>query len=94
MKTTKAKKVWKQRYESARSVMTVFKAIEAANLLLQEETGITLRYEESGSHAAAIATLPSGETRRNEEVGYLTLTVMLRLTEDLLGNIKVKDLER
>jgi hypothetical protein len=91
---TKVQKVWRERYESARHVMTGFNALAAANKKLEEEYGVFLSYEDVAGEALVIAKLPNGSTRSLSEVGYLTLTVQVRLTEQVLAEVKVADLEK
>jgi hypothetical protein len=69
-------------------------AINAANRTLEEELGITVSYFELPNEAVVEARLPNGQTRREVETGYLTATVCLRMTENLLSTLKVRDLER
>jgi hypothetical protein len=91
---TKVQKLWKDRYDSARPVMASAKALVVANQKLEEEYGITFYYEDVAGEALVIVKLPNGTTKSLSEVGYLTLTVQLRLTEQVLGEVKVADLER
>lgn len=94
VRLTKVQKVWKDRYDSARQVMSGFKALEAANRKLEEEFGILLSYEDVAGEALVLVKLPNGSTKSLSQVGYLTLTVQVRLTEQVLGEVKVADLER
>lgn len=94
MKLTKAQKVWRERYDNVRSIKNGMDAVNAANRTLEEELGVTVSYLELPNEAVVEARLPNGQVKRESEVGYLTTTICLRMTENLLSKIKVSDLER
>lgn len=91
---TKALKIWKEAYDSARHVMPLEESMVRAASELHSKMGIKLRCYEEANHVVVSAMAPSGLTFDARQPGYKTQTIELRLTEQVLGTFKARDLWR
>lgn len=91
---TKALKLWKDCFSSARAVMPVEKALERASQAVFDGLGIKVSVVEEGGFVFARATGPGGSVVEISHPGYRTSTVDVRITEQLLSSYKTKDLWR
>jgi hypothetical protein len=82
---TKAANIWTEAYESARSVMTIDRALERADAVLLHRLNLSLQFrEESGCRLLVTLRLPDDRIITHACVGYLTPTIRVRVTKAIL----------